>query len=112
MVTGRLIKMKVHQGDQVQYHLRTGETETHLNPLIGKNISLVYTGVIECIVCGKTTKKVFGQGMCYPCFANSPENSDCILRPELCRGHLGEGRDVKWEQEHHVQPHLVYLALS
>jgi hypothetical protein len=58
------------------------------------------------------TKKSFGQGFCYPCFINSPENAECIVKPELCRGHLGEGRDVEWEKAHHVQPHYVYLALS
>ena len=43
---------------------------------------------------------------------NSPENAECIIKPELCRGHLGEGRDPEWELQHHVQPHTVYLALS
>ena len=39
-------------------------------------------------------------------------NSECIIRPELCRGHLGEGRDVEWEQQHHVREHVAYLATS
>ena len=40
----------------------------------------------------------------------SPQNSECIIRPELCRAHLGEGRNPDWEKEHHLQPHIVYLA--
>ena len=39
-------------------------------------------------------------------------NAECIIRPELCRGHLGEGSDPDWEREHHVQEHVVYLAVS
>ena len=58
------------------------------------------------------TKKSFAQGFCFPCFKNAPENSPCIIRPELCEGHLGKGRDAEWEENHHVQPHVVYLALS
>lgn len=42
----------------------------------------------------------------------SPESAECIIRPELCRAHLGEGRDPQWEQENHNQPHFVYLAAS
>jgi Protein of unknown function (DUF2797) len=62
--------------------------------------------------CGRKTAKSFAQGFCFPCFKDSPENAECIIRPELCRGHLGEGRNVEWEQTNHVQPHIVYLALS
>ncbi len=25
---------------------------------------------------------------------------------------MGEGRDVEWEEKHHNQPHIVYLAAS
>jgi hypothetical protein len=50
--------------------------------------------------------------LCFNCFQSAPEASECILRPELCRAHLGEGRDVAWEEAHHNQPHIVYLASS
>jgi hypothetical protein len=43
---------------------------------------------------------------------NSPMNSECIIRPELCEAHLGKGRDVEWEKKNHLVPHTVYLALS
>jgi hypothetical protein len=65
-----------------------------------------------CKVCNKSTKKKFGEGFCYPCFNNSPENSPCILKPELCEAHLGMGRDTEWEEKHHNQPHVVYLAAT
>ena len=38
--------------------------------------------------------------------------SPCILRPELCEGHLGKGRDIEWEKANHVQPHVVYFAVA
>ncbi|MEL6537823.1 MAG: DUF2797 domain-containing protein, partial [Bacteroidota bacterium] len=29
-----------------------------------------------------------------------------------CRAHLGQGRDPEWEDRHHNQPHVVYMANS
>jgi hypothetical protein len=95
----------------IQYFLRLGNEEVDMNALVGKQISLRYTGNIFCGVCGKKTSKSFGEGMCYNCFATSPENAECILRPELCLAHEHKGRDVEWEISHHLQPHFVYLAL-
>lgn len=109
---GNLRKMTTIAGDPVQYQLRLGEDTVAMNDLIGQSIHIHYEGVINCKICGRKTSKSFGEGMCYPHFMTHPANSPCILRPELCEGHLGKGRDVEWEQEHHVQPHAVYLALS
>jgi len=81
-----------------------------MNDLIGSEICLKWTGKINCINCGKSIKKTYGQGFCYDCFTQSPAASPCIVRPELCEAHLGKGRDIKWEEEHHNQPHKVYLA--
>ena len=103
--------MKTTLDDTVQYHLSLSE-ELYMNDLVGKEISLTWTGRINCTSCGKVTKKSFGQGFCYSCFSNAPEAAECILRPELCRAHLGEGRDPEWEEKHHNQPHVVYLAAS
>ncbi|MBL0913511.1 MAG: DUF2797 domain-containing protein [Bacteroidia bacterium] len=110
--SGNILKMKTKFGAPVQYWLRLSQHLLPLNEFIGRRISLQYEHQINCIECGRKTPKSFGQGFCYPCFANSPENSDCIIHPEKCRGHLNEGRNVEWELAHHVQPHTVYLALS
>ena len=83
-----------------------------LNELIGKEIAIQFTGLLICKSCKKQTKKFFGEGFCFPCFNSSPENSPCILRPELCKAHLGSGRDPEWEEKHHNQPHIVYLAAT
>lgn len=96
----------------VQYFLTLGNDKVAVNELIGKPIKLQWTGRIFCTVCGRKTTKSFGEGMCYPCFANAPENAECILRPELCEAHLGKGRDPEWEEKHHNRPHYVYLALT
>jgi hypothetical protein len=108
---GTLDKMPTSYVNPVQYFLRLGNEEVDMNDLVGKQISLRYTGNIFCGVCGKKTSKSFGEGMCYNCFATSPENAECILRPELCLAHEHKGRDVDWEISHHLQPHYVYLAL-
>jgi hypothetical protein len=82
------------------------------NELIGKEFQIQFTGNLFCQVCTKKTKKFFGEGFCYTCFIESSQAAPCILRPELCKGHLGEGRDPVWEEKHHNQPHVVYLAAT
>ena len=111
MAKGNIRKMTTQLDDVVQYTLNLSE-DVDMNKLIGQKIRLEWNGIINCSACKKVTKKSFGQGFCYTCFINSPQASPCILRPELCRAHLGEGRDVEWEEKHHNQPHIVYLAKS
>jgi len=110
-VSGNLRKMKTQLSDQVQYELKL-EDSLRMNDLIGSDIQLTWTGTINCQKCSKVTRKSFGEGFCYTCFISAPESAECIIRPELCRAHLGEGRDPQWEQDHHNQPHIVYLAAS
>ncbi|MCE3296413.1 MAG: hypothetical protein K0R65_2127 [Crocinitomicaceae bacterium] len=109
--SGLLRKMRVTHLDPVQYELELGETII-MNELIGRKIRLNFSGEIICVCCGKKTKSSFNQGFCFSCFQNSPESSECIIRPELCRAHLNEGRDIEWELSNHNQPHVVYLAAS
>ncbi|HHG83831.1 MAG TPA: DUF2797 domain-containing protein, partial [Bacteroidetes bacterium] len=96
-LSGNLQKMQVSHLAPVEYTLRLGDDEVRVNDLLGKKIKITFSGRINCVVCGKQIKKAFGQGMCYPDFINSPNNAECILRPELCEGHLGMGRDPEWE---------------
>lgn len=109
---GILDKMPTSYINPVQYRLKLGDDVVAVNDLVGQKIQLTWTGNIFCTVCGKKTNKSFGEGMCYPCFANSAENSECILRPELCEAHLDKGRDPEWERANHYRPHFVYLALT
>ncbi|MFN8276972.1 MAG: DUF2797 domain-containing protein [Chitinophagales bacterium] len=108
---GTLDKMSTSFIHPVQYRLQLGEEVVEWNNLIGKSVSLRFTGSIFCTVCGKKTSKSFGEGMCYNCFATAPDNAECIIRPELCMAHQHQGRDVNWELANHLQPHIVYLAL-
>lgn len=110
--TGNIEKMQVQLMEPVLYHSELGGQLIEMNALIGKKIKLQFENQINCIVCDKITPKAYGQGFCYTCFTDSPENSDCIVKPELCEGHLGKGRDAQWEYDHHVKEHYVYLALS
>ena len=111
-VGGIIHKMRTSLGNPVSYTLGFGDEYIELNPLIGKEINLSFGGDIFCISCGKKTKKSFAQGFCYPCFMSAPEAAECIIRPELCRAHEGEGRDIEWEKANHLQEHFVYLAVS
>lgn len=110
--SGNLSKMKTELGSEVEYSLYLGDDIIEMNDYIGSEVSLTFNGQINCVSCGKITKKAFGQGFCYNCFMNSPMNAECIIRPELCEAHLGKGRDVEWEKKNHLQPHYVYLALT
>lgn len=108
---GNLRKMSVENANPVSYWLNLNKERTaKLNDLIGSEISLKWTGKINCINCGKSIKKTYGQGFCYTCFTEAPSAAPCIVRPEICEAHLGKGRDPKWEEEHHNKPHKVYLA--
>lgn len=106
-----LDKMRTSLAEVVQYTLTDANNSIEMNELLGKKISLQFTGVTQCSSCNGF-KKIFAQGFCYDCFMNAPESSPCIIKPELCEGHLGKGRDVEWEEKHHVQPHVVYLAVA
>jgi len=110
--TGQIIKMRSELNDPVQYELPIGDERIDMNALIGNHITLKYNNEIRCIACGRRTKNSFAQGFCYPCFINSPQVSECIIRPELCQAHNGIGRDMEWERKNHLQEHFIYLALS
>ena len=116
---GELRKMKSDYNDgdiqyQIPFFIREKEEMIYANPadFSGKKLIIEHSGVIHCSNCGAKTKKTYMDGLCYKCFQSAPQASPCVLRPELCRGHLGEGRDVEWEEKNHVQPHIVYLAAS
>ena len=110
--SGNLRKMQTRLEDIVHYTLMLDDTPFDMNAKIGKTIKLSFDGQINCIACDRLTKKSFGQGFCYPCFRNAPEASECIIRPELCRAHEGEARDMAWAEKHCLTEQIVYLARS
>lgn len=112
LFSGQLFKMKVTNEKPILYQLKSKDFFVDVNDWIGKNIRITFLNEINCIKCHKKTKTSFGQGFCYNCFISAPESAECIIKPELCKAHLGEGRDVDWEEKNHNQPHYVYLAVS
>lgn len=94
------------------YTLFSGADSLDMNSLIGKSIRLEFTGDINCIKCGRKTKKSFGQGFCYPCFVSAPETEECVIKPELCKAHEGIARDMAYAKENCLVDQVVYLAVS
>jgi len=109
---GNIKKMKVELTSPVNYQLPIGDELISMNDLIGKNIQLEYGGEINCVSCGRKTKKSFAQGHCYPCFRDLAECDMCIMKPETCHYDAGTCRQPEWGEEHCFQAHYVYLANS
>ena len=112
ITTGNIRKMTSELKAPVNYQLPVGDENIALNQLLGKKISLSFSGQINCIDCGAKTKKSFGQGYCYKCFESSPQTEPCILKPELCMAHMGIARDIEWAKANHLQTHIVYLSVT
>jgi hypothetical protein len=109
---GNILKMRAEYASPVNYFLPVSGSEIYLNNLLGKEISLNFTGQINCISCGKQTKTSFGQGFCYNCLQTAPEASESVMRPELSKSHFGIARDLEWAEKHDLIDHYVYLAVS
>ena len=111
-IRGNIRKLGVRLEQPVQYRLPIGDTHIDMNALIGKHLSLSYTGEIHCIECGRKTKKSFSQGYCYPCFSTLAQCDSCIVKPETCHYFAGTCREPAWADAHCMQDHYVYLANS
>lgn len=108
---GVLKKMKTELNGSVQYYLDFENDFLNFNQILERNIEINFLGY-QCLCCGKE-KKIFRQGFCYDCFYKSAQVGDWIMRPELSKAHLDiEDRDLTYEKEVQLQPHIVYLALS
>jgi len=112
LASGALRKMKTTLAQPVEYQLPIGDGHIDLNALVGNPVKLVFHGEINCIHCGRETKKSFSQGYCFPCFKSLAECDMCIMRPETCHFHLGTCRDSEWAMNHCMQSHYVYIANS
>jgi len=112
MTTGNILKMSTELGGVVQYTLPIGKERIALNPLLGKAISLTYTGTINCVNCGKKTNKSYSQGHCFVCMKKLASCDMCIMKPETCHYDQGTCREPDWGLTHCMKPHYVYLANS
>lgn len=111
--TGVTRKMKSKkENNSIVYNFVIGEDLILLNDYIDQYISIKYLNKIFCQACNKQISKSYFQGYCYPCMISAPQTSECILRPELCRAHEGQSRDMAWAKEHCLNDHIVYLAIT
>jgi len=109
---GQLHKMRTRLDDPVSYAMVLDDNAVPLNPLLGKTVTLRYNGQINCVHCGRHTKKSFNQGYCYPCFQKLAQCDSCVLSPEKCHYDAGTCREPLWGDEFCMQDHIVYLANS
>lgn len=116
-ITGQLHKMQTHAQDTVQYSLVLKNTDVtqnipSLNKFIGQELTLHYTGVINCIACQRKISKTYQQGYCFPCAQTLASCDMCILKPETCHYAQGTCREPTWGLNNCFIPHIVYLANS
>ena len=110
---GPLAKMRAAlEGEQAQYQLRVGDEALDLNGLLGNTLKLTFLEQINCVHCGRATKKSFNQGYCFPCFKRLAQCDSCIVSPEKCHYFEGTCREPEWGDEHCMIDHIVYLANS
>ena len=107
---GTLRKLKSSLTEPVQYHLPIGDELVDLNALIGKQLTLTFSGTILCSNCGKKTKKSYSQGHCFVCMRKLASCDMCIMKPETCHYDQGTCREPEWGEENCMIPHYVYLA--
>ena len=108
---GVLKKMKTQLNQPIQYYLEFKNDWVNINQLLEKNIKISFDSY-QCLGCGENIE-VFRQGYCKSCFFDLPQAGDWVMRPELSTAHLGkEDRNLAYEQQVQLQPHIVYLANS
>jgi hypothetical protein len=117
MLTGELrhlsLSSKPDEGD-VQASLcllSDGESRKHLlNPELGRELTLTFSGAVSCTHCGRVSARSFGSGYCYPCFRTLARCDLCVMSPDRCHYHLGTCREPEWGEAFCMAGHLVYLA--
>jgi len=108
---GVLRKMQTEIGNPIQYYLLFEEDFLNLNQVLNKSLRIKLIGH-QCLNCGND-QPIYRQGFCKSCFFEIPSAGDWIMRPELSTSHLGqEDRDLDYEKQVQLQPHIVYLANS
>src|SRR5690554_2564034 len=108
---GVLTKMQTENGSPIQYYLIFDNDFLHVNQLLDKKVSITFLRY-QCLTCG-LQKRIYRQGCCYDCFFQSPHTAAWVISPELSKAHLDiEDRDLVYEKEIQLRPHVVYLANS
>ena len=109
-IVGGVRKMKNHLKSVVRYEWMTEDGSVPLDDALGKKLTIDFSGTINCIHCGRASKKSFNQGYCYPCFQRLAQCDSCIVKPEKCHFSAGTCREPEWGETHCNIDHVVYLA--
>ena len=108
---GVLTKMETEFSSPIQYYLVFENDFIIMNQLLEKTITIQFVKY-QCLNCGMD-KPIYRQGFDRQCFFEVPQAADWVMRPELSMAHLGkEERDLEYEKQVQLQPHVVYLANS
>ena len=110
--SGQIAKLQSQLTSPISYMLPIGDSLIHINNYLNHKLSIKFNGDIFCIHCNKKIKKTYMQGYCYPCFLESPQTSDCIFKPHLCKAHEGVSRDMEWSKKNCLTTTYVYLSLT
>jgi hypothetical protein len=113
-LAGPLRKMhtQLDSDGRAHYQLELGDTRVPLSELLHRELRIVASGEIFCVLCGRKTNKSFQQGHCYPCFTRAASCDVCMVSPEKCHYQQGTCRDPEWAQSFCFNEHIVYLANS
>ncbi|GAA4268517.1 DUF2797 domain-containing protein [Hyunsoonleella aestuarii] len=108
---GVLTKMDTEFLEPIQYYLVFENDFLNMNQLLNKSITIRFVKY-QCLNCG-LDKPIYRQGFDRQCFFETARAGDWIMRPELSTAHLDkEDRDLEYEKQVQLQPHIVYLANS
>ncbi len=104
-----LKRMSVELENPIKYYLDMGQDFIILNNLLDKKLNISFVKY-QCLDCG-SDEPIFAQGLCKKCYFENPSVGEWVMKPELSQAHLGiEHRDLSYEEEVQLQPHIVYLA--
>lgn len=111
-ISGFLRELKHRPNSPIEYSIATNQLSLELNELIGQHVSIQFTGKRACIACGRSVKKLYQNGYCFPCVTSLAECDLCIVKPHECHFAEGTCRDTQFAETHCMIPHYVYLAFS
>ncbi|GMA52490.1 hypothetical protein GCM10025857_38470 [Alicyclobacillus contaminans] len=111
-LSGYLREMQHSADEVVRYQFATDGGVAPMDDWLGKTIQITASGSKRCIHCGRSVKKLYQNGYCYPCVTTLAECDLCIVKPHECHFHLGTCRDADFAEAHCMIPHYVYLAYS
>ena len=112
LAAGTIAQMHSALATPVRYTLDVADMSIPLNDLLGRDVTLRFTGRITCRNCSAITRKSYGDGYCYDCFKTLARCDLCVVSPDRCHYAAGTCREPAWGDAFCMQPHFVYLANS